>query len=127
MIKLHITDEQWNEITDAQKEFFRKIVNGNDSGYIGAGSCNECGNKMTPNIGQMIGFLLELHTFGLLLDHFIEDSYIDSNFDKILYIDDLEDNTVAALGWEGCLCDKLWLSVKNRFNKLKELKENKDD
>lgn len=59
-MKQHITREQWDAITEQQREKFIQCIRGEDENegrYIGQGGCGECGSDFRPNIGELIEFL----------------------------------------------------------------------
>lgn len=106
-MKKHITEDQWNEISEKQQELFVKVVEPKEIGYVGRGVCGECGNTLTPSIGQMIEFLDEQKWKGCLaLGHYVGGWVVG------------DDDHYLVKSWKKEeLCDALWEAVKEVLEK----------
>lgn len=104
-MKQHITKEQWDELSEAQKQRIYDFSKLNEWHLLGV---HPDGVKtfltfMLPNIGQMIEFLCDN----------IDDSMTfmgDEKYQQNYIYDDF------SLGYNGELCDSLWEAVKKVLN-----------
>ena len=93
-MKQHITDDQWNELSDKSKIVIAKKFNKGPEDpehYTNPGVC------IRLTIGQMIEFLMDQ----------------DGNHDNYGNYTHMQIETrELALGWTDDLCDDLWEAVK---------------
>lgn len=105
-MKQHISLQDLNELSEKGKErldAWIEIKTDRGEGYIGTGVCNECGNKLTLNIGQLIE-LLGNDYWRVIADDWKNDKYVGIEWGT--GIDDFKSPKPEEL------CDALWEPVK---------------
>lgn len=101
-MKQHITEPQWNELSEEQQEKFKKTVY--DGSYVGPSNCPDCGHCGRPSIGQMIEFLSE-HGYNLSIDQMDK---APKPWWRVCYLEMLIDDKDE-------LADGLWEAVKKKL------------
>jgi hypothetical protein len=119
-MKQFITKNQWDEITDDDKDKFLLslgiVIKTQCLGISSNPRQGRTVNGILPNIGQMIEFLIDKDKE---YDCFI-DKYFNNQFHFGFDGDGMEGcNSKISIGWDGNdeFCDALWEEVKNKLNK----------